>query len=99
MYVRMSHIAHPAIVSRAKRARAAIWRFKASVSAELTPSFRAFLLPLGGFGPPRRRRQQPRSAMTALRRLRPSAVRKSGHSPTAWRMRQIDPKRTSGIPS
>jgi hypothetical protein len=37
-----------AIVSRAKRARAVICRFRASVSAELAPCFRAFLLPLGG---------------------------------------------------
>jgi hypothetical protein len=36
-----------AIVSRAKRARAVISRFRASVSAELAPCFRAFLLPLG----------------------------------------------------
>jgi hypothetical protein len=34
-----------AIVSRAKRARAVARRFRASVSAELAPCFRAFLLP------------------------------------------------------
>ena len=34
-----------AIVSRAKRARAVVCRFRASVSAELAPCFRAFLLP------------------------------------------------------
>jgi hypothetical protein len=95
----MSRIAHPAIVSRAKRARAAIWRFKASVSAELAPRFRAFLLPLGGFGPPRRRRQQPRSAMTALRRLRPSAVRKYRSFRAGFANGPIRPKAPSAKPA
>jgi hypothetical protein len=36
-----------AIVSRAKRARTVICRFRASVLAELAPCLRAFLLPLG----------------------------------------------------
>jgi hypothetical protein len=35
-----------AIVSRAKRARTVLCRFRASVLAELAPCFRAFLLPL-----------------------------------------------------